>query len=54
MSSSRFTVPMLASTVYEEALETLNWPMAAAISLILIAVFGAVLVGYERLARRWQ
>jgi putative spermidine/putrescine transport system permease protein len=46
-------VPMLASTIYEEALETLNWPMAAAISLILIAVFGAVLVGYERLARRW-
>ena len=46
-------VPMLANTIYEEALETLNWPMAAAISLILIAVFGAVLVGYERLARRW-
>jgi putative spermidine/putrescine transport system permease protein len=46
-------VPMLASTIYEEALETLNWPLAAAISLILIAVFGAVLVGYERLARRW-
>ena len=46
-------VPMLASTIYEEALETLNWPLAAAISLILIAVFGTVLVGYERLARRW-
>ena len=30
-------VPMLASTIYEEALETLNWPLAAAISLILIA-----------------
>jgi len=46
-------VPMLASTIYEEALETLDWPLAAAISLILIALFGAVLLGYERLARRW-
>ena len=45
-------VPMLASTIYEEALETLNWPLAAAISLILIGVFGSVLFGYERLARR--
>ena len=43
---------MLASTIYEEALETLNWPLAAAISLILIGVFGSVLFGYERLARR--
>ena len=44
---------MLASTIYEEALETLNWPLAAAISLILIALFGAALLAYERLARRW-
>jgi putative spermidine/putrescine transport system permease protein len=46
-------VPMLASTIYEEALETLNWPLAAAISLILIALFGTALLAYERLARRW-
>jgi putative spermidine/putrescine transport system permease protein len=46
-------VPMLASTIYEEALETLDWPMAAAISLILVAVFGLALAGYERIGRRW-
>jgi putative spermidine/putrescine transport system permease protein len=46
-------VPMLASTIYEEALETLDWPLAAAISLILVALFGTVMFGYERLARRW-
>jgi len=47
-------VPLLASTIYEEALETLDWPFAAAVAVVLVMVFGLALVGYERLARRWQ
>ena len=47
-------VAVLAKTIYEEALETLDWPFAAAVAVILVAVFGCALVGYERLARRWQ
>ncbi|MCW3475054.1 ABC transporter permease [Limobrevibacterium gyesilva] len=47
-------VQVLASTIYEEALETLDWPFAAAVSVILVLVFGLTLLGYERMARRWQ
>jgi len=47
-------VPLLASTIYEEALETLDWPFAAAVAVVLVVLFGLVLAGYERLARRWQ
>ncbi len=46
-------VYLMATTIYEEALETLNWPLAAAISVILIAVLVACLAGYERIGRRW-
>ena len=47
-------VPLLASTIYEEALETLDWPFAAAVAVVLVLVFALALAGYERLARRWQ
>jgi putative spermidine/putrescine transport system permease protein len=47
-------VPLLASTIYEEALETLDWPFAAAVAVVLVMVFALALAGYERLARRWQ
>ncbi|HTU53068.1 MAG TPA: ABC transporter permease [Acetobacteraceae bacterium] len=46
-------VYVMATTIYQEALETLNWPLAAAISIILVVVFGACLAAYERFARRW-
>ena len=46
-------VAVLAKTIYEEALETLDWPFAAAVAVILVVVFGIALLGYERLARRW-
>jgi putative spermidine/putrescine transport system permease protein len=46
-------VAVLAKTIYEEALETLDWPFAAAVAVILVVVFGLTLLGYERLARRW-
>ena len=45
-------VYVMATTIYEEALETLNWPLAAAISLILIAVFALCAIAYERVSRR--
>lgn len=46
-------VAVLATAIYEEALETLNWPFAAAVSIVLIAIFGLTLALYERLGRRW-
>lgn len=46
-------IAVLATAIYEEALETLDWPFAAAVSIILIGVFGIALMGYERLGRRW-
>jgi putative spermidine/putrescine transport system permease protein len=46
-------VAVLATAIYEEALETLNWPFAAAVSVVLIAVFGLAVALYERAGRRW-
>lgn len=45
-------VALMATTIYEEALETLNWPLAACISMILIAVFGVCALLYEPFSRR--
>ncbi|HSU04467.1 MAG TPA: ABC transporter permease [Acetobacteraceae bacterium] len=47
-------VYVMATTIYEEALETLNWPLAATISIILILVFGLCALFYERIGGRWQ
>jgi putative spermidine/putrescine transport system permease protein len=44
-------VPLLATEVYDEAIVTLNWPVAAALSVVVLAVFGLALVIYGRLAR---
>jgi putative spermidine/putrescine transport system permease protein len=46
-------VYVMATTIYEETFETLNWPLAAAMSIILVAVFGCCIAGYERAGRRW-
>jgi len=43
---------LMATTIYEEALETLNWPLAATISIILIAVFAMCAALYERFGPR--
>jgi putative spermidine/putrescine transport system permease protein len=45
---------LMATTIYEEALETLNWPLAAAISIILITVFGLCAMLYESSRRTAQ
>jgi putative spermidine/putrescine transport system permease protein len=43
---------LMATTIYEEALETLNWPLAAAISIILLAVFALCALLYEQFSSR--
>jgi putative spermidine/putrescine transport system permease protein len=46
-------VYVMATAIYQEALETLNWPVAATVSIILIAVFAVSVAAYEQLSRRW-
>ncbi len=47
-------VYVMATIIYQEALETLNWPLAATVSIILIVLFGLCISAYERLSRRWS
>jgi putative spermidine/putrescine transport system permease protein len=44
---------LLATEIYTQALETLDWPLASAMSVLLLLVFLAALTLYGRLARRW-
>jgi putative spermidine/putrescine transport system permease protein len=44
-------VILLATEIYEQAIVTLNWPVAAALSLLVLAVFGAALLVYGRVVR---
>jgi putative spermidine/putrescine transport system permease protein len=41
----------LATEIYEAAMLTLNWPLAATISMLMLALFGITLVAYGRLMR---
>lgn len=43
---------LLATEIYDQSLTTLNWPLAATISIILLFVFAAALLLYSRLTRR--
>jgi putative spermidine/putrescine transport system permease protein len=43
---------LLATEIYDQALTTVNWPLAATISVVLLALFGLALVVYGRLTRR--
>ncbi|WP_231445969.1 ABC transporter permease [Brevibacterium zhoupengii] len=45
---------ILATEVYNEATQTLNWPLASALSVILLVVFGAMLVVYQRLVAKFE
>ena len=47
-------VYLMATTIYEEALETLNWPLAATISIILILLFAVCALVYEQFSGRWS
>lgn len=43
---------LLATEIYEQALLTLNWPLAAALAVAILAMFSLVLVASGRLQRR--
>ena len=42
-------VNLLATEIYNQAIVTLDWPVAAALSLVVLAVFGTALFAYGRL-----
>jgi len=47
-------VNLLATEIYDQAVVTLNWPLAAALSLVVLAVFAAATLLYGRTARSVQ
>jgi putative spermidine/putrescine transport system permease protein len=44
-------VILLATEIYDQAIVTLNWPVAAALSVLALCVFGLALLLYGRLQR---
>ncbi|WP_420824707.1 ABC transporter permease [Streptomyces spiramenti] len=42
---------VLATEIYDEAITSLNWPVAAVLSIVLLVLFGLVIVVYTRLQR---
>jgi putative spermidine/putrescine transport system permease protein len=42
---------VLATEIYNQATFTLNWPLAAALSVLLLILFGAVIISYQRAVR---
>lgn len=43
---------LLATEIYDQAIVTLNWPLAATLSMIVLVIFGGALVLYARLTRQ--
>lgn len=44
-------VSLLATEIYDQAIVTLNWPVAAALSVVVLLVFGVALMAYGRVVR---
>ncbi len=42
---------LLATEIYDQAIVTLNWPVAAALSIVVLVIFGIALTLYGRLSR---
>jgi putative spermidine/putrescine transport system permease protein len=42
---------LLATEIYDQAIVTLNWPLAASLSILVLIIFGAALVLYTRALR---
>jgi putative spermidine/putrescine transport system permease protein len=47
-------VLLLATEIYDEAIVTMNWPVAAGLSVVVLAVFGVALLAYGRVTRRLE
>ncbi len=43
-------VMLLATEIYDQAIVTLNWPLAAALSVVVLVLFGGTLLVYGRMA----
>lgn len=43
---------ILATEIYNEATQTLNWPLASALAMILLVVFGLFILLYQRAVKR--
>ncbi|MGX9962607.1 ABC transporter permease [Roseomonas sp. F4] len=43
-------VMVLATEIYDQAIVTLNWPLAAALSVVVLVLFGSTLLVYGRMA----
>ncbi|GMA27217.1 ABC transporter permease [Arenivirga flava] len=45
-------VRVLATEIYDQATGLINWPFAAALSILLLLLFGAMIAGYQALVRK--
>jgi putative spermidine/putrescine transport system permease protein len=45
---------VLATEIYDQAVTSLNWPLASAMSMLALALFLVVLIAYNRQSRRWE
>ncbi|MNT17852.1 Putrescine transport system permease protein PotH [compost metagenome] len=61
LSASSFAIPallggrrlkMVATVVYDEFLTELNWPLGAAIAIILLVVNVVIMMAYNRVVER--
>ncbi|MCA4133287.1 ABC transporter permease [Arthrobacter sp. M4] len=46
------SVQVLATEIYDQTTGLLNWPFAAALSVILLVLFGAVIAVYQRITKK--
>ncbi|MBZ6074691.1 ABC transporter permease [Microvirga puerhi] len=42
---------LLATEIYDQAIVTLNWPLASTLSILVLVIFGAALAVYARILR---